>query len=106
MTNEWIEQIFKSRQAHIGGIVRRSVMSVKRFATIKELRHAVASRGFHMVRNGDQFVIFLQYPRLEDCALSRRYVWELSNDGFPRLDVPAICNSVSNDQPTIRSSVD
>jgi len=58
MKNEWIDQIFKSKQAHIGGIVRRSVMSVKRFATVKKLRNAVASRGFHMVRNGDQFVIF------------------------------------------------
>jgi hypothetical protein len=58
MENEWIGQIFKAKQAQLGGIVRRKVASVRRFATIMQLKSSVRSRGFHMVRNGDQFVIF------------------------------------------------
>ncbi len=65
MQNSWIEQIFDSQQAQQGGMVRRSVSSIRRFASINELIYAVRLRGFHMVRNGAQYVIFCNTRGLE-----------------------------------------
>lgn len=57
-SSEWINQIFGAQQAQLGGIIRRDVMSVHRYASEAELVAAVRARGFHMVRSGGQFVIF------------------------------------------------
>jgi hypothetical protein len=54
----WIGQVFTSQSARNGGIVRRKVSSVKKYATIKELKAEVKRQGFHMLRSGDQFLIF------------------------------------------------
>lgn len=57
-SNRWIAQIFSAQAAKKGGIVRRKVSSVKRYTTIKALRSEVKARGFHMLRSGDQYLIF------------------------------------------------
>jgi hypothetical protein len=57
-SNQWIEQIFESQQAKKGGIVRRKWNSVRRFASQAELVAAVKDKGFHIILNGDQYVIF------------------------------------------------
>lgn len=54
----WISQIFRSRAARNGGVVRRKIASVIEYASIDMLRAEVVRRGFHMVESGDQFVIF------------------------------------------------
>lgn len=54
----WIRQIFRSKAAQNGGVVRRSVDSVKQYATITALKAAVKAKGFHMLRSGDQYLIF------------------------------------------------
>lgn len=53
----WIDQIFEAQSAQEGGIVRRSVADVKKFASFKDLRSAVKARGFHLLRTGDQYVV-------------------------------------------------
>ncbi len=55
---KWIKQIFYALQVNKGGIVRRKIKSVLRYASEAQLVAAVKARGFHMVRSGDQFVIF------------------------------------------------
>ena len=54
----WIRDIFNAKQAITGGIVRRSIRSVKRYASVAALKAAVQRRGFHMIISGRQFVVF------------------------------------------------
>ncbi len=56
--SEWIEKIFEAKIVGRGGIVRRKIGSVARFASVAQLRAEVIQRGFHMVKVGDQFVIY------------------------------------------------
>jgi hypothetical protein len=55
---KWIRQIWNAKAAKNGGIVRRKVSSVKKYATVKDLKAAVKGKGFHMIRTGGQFMIF------------------------------------------------
>ena len=64
----WIAQIFRSKAARNGGIVRRSVDSVIEYASIAMLRAEVIRRGFHMIESGDQFVIFCNRGELKIVA--------------------------------------
>ncbi len=54
----WVDQIFQAREAKIGGCVRRHVADVQRYSSVEELIRAVRERGFHLVLNGSQFLIF------------------------------------------------
>jgi len=54
----WIAKIFTAKQVRNGGIVRRKVANVKKYATVKGLRLEVKRRGFHMVRTGGQYLVF------------------------------------------------
>ena len=58
LINPWIDQIFASNQARKGGVVRRKQNSVWSFASESELIDAAKSRGFHIIKNGNQYVIF------------------------------------------------
>lgn len=53
----WLNKVFKAGQVNKGGVVRRSVTSVKKYASIKELQNEVRIRRFHLLRMGDQYVI-------------------------------------------------
>jgi DNA-directed RNA polymerase sigma subunit (sigma70/sigma32) len=53
----WIKQIFTAGQANAGNIVRRSVHSVEKYSSVKDLKREVKSRKFHMAKIGDQYVI-------------------------------------------------
>src|SRR5258707_5734 len=56
--NAWIDQVFNAKSArNMGGIVRRSIKSVHKHASLDDLRKEVKIRGFHMVESGDQYVI-------------------------------------------------
>jgi hypothetical protein len=54
----WVDQIFQAREAKIGGCVRRHVADVQKYSSEEELTRAVKERGFHLVRNGNQYIIF------------------------------------------------
>lgn len=53
----WLDQLFSSRAALTGGVVRRKARDVDRMVGQVRLEQEVRSRGFHMVRIGDQYVI-------------------------------------------------
>ena len=57
MKNAWIQQIFDSRQAQSGGLVRRAISSVITYASLSELEDEVRLRGFHMFIVGAQVLI-------------------------------------------------
>lgn len=56
--DQWIARIFSARMADQGGVVRRKASWVYREVGVDRLTDEVRARGFHMVRSGDQFVIF------------------------------------------------
>jgi hypothetical protein len=56
--NAWITQIFQSDIAKRGGIVRRKLSSIDRYASRKALKAACKSRGYHIVEHGGQWLIF------------------------------------------------
>ena len=61
---QWIAQIFSARVAD-GGVVRRRATWVQREIGEDRLAHEVRRRGFHMVRSGDQYVIFCNAAGLQ-----------------------------------------
>lgn len=65
LSNPWIEQIFDSKQAQTGGVVRRKWNSVRRLASEAELITAANLRGFHIILNGDQYVIFCNKAEIQ-----------------------------------------
>lgn len=54
----WIVQIFTARSAAEGGIVRRKVADVERLVGRQRFLREVHRRGFRVVENAGQFVIF------------------------------------------------
>ena len=54
----WLEQLFSSRAARSGGVVRRSVRDVERLIGRARFRAELERRGFRAVENAGQFVIF------------------------------------------------
>ncbi len=56
--DRWISQIFSARAAAGGGIVRRSVADVDRLIGRARFLQEVRRRGFHVIENAGQFVIF------------------------------------------------
>ncbi len=56
--DRWIEQIFASREAQRGGVVKRKVRDVEHLVGRQAFTEAVARRGFQAVENHRHFVIF------------------------------------------------
>ncbi len=54
----WLRQIFTSRAAIDGGIVRRQVRDVERIVGRARFEAEVRRRGFRAVENAGQYVIF------------------------------------------------
>jgi len=54
----WLRQLFSSRAARDGGIVRRKVRDVERVLGRDAFMREMQRRGFSVVENGGQFVIF------------------------------------------------
>lgn len=54
----WIAQIFSARAAAEGGIVRRQVNDIDRLIGRDRFLHEVRRRGFRVVENAGQFIIF------------------------------------------------
>ena len=54
----WIKQIFQSQIAQRGGVARRKLTSIDKFATRAELKAECKALGYHIVQHGDQWLIF------------------------------------------------
>jgi hypothetical protein len=62
--DDWIAAVFSSQAAKGGGVVRRSVAWVDREVGRKRFMAEVKARGYHMVENGGQFVVFCNHARV------------------------------------------
>jgi hypothetical protein len=54
----WIQQIFETKLAKSGGTVRRKVRNVLTCGSVDELREECRKRKFHLIMNGDYFIVF------------------------------------------------
>lgn len=54
---EFINQIFEAKAVANGGIVRRKIANVQKYASFSYLLKEVEARGFHLIETGDQYVI-------------------------------------------------
>ena len=60
----WLRQVFSSKAARDGGIVRRSVRDVERILGRDAFAKEMQRRGFSVVENGGQFVIFCNHDEV------------------------------------------
>ncbi len=56
--DRWLIQLFSARAAAEGGILRRSVADVERLVGRDRFLWEIRRRGFRVVENAGQFVIF------------------------------------------------
>lgn len=56
--NEWMRQMFVSRTALDGGVIRRKISDVERIVGRDTFFAAMRKRGFRVVENAGHFVIF------------------------------------------------
>jgi hypothetical protein len=57
-SQEWIRQMFSTRTAIDGGVVRRKVSDVERLVGREAFFSAMRRRGFQVVENSGHFVVF------------------------------------------------
>ena len=56
--NEWVIDLFSSRAARSGSVVRRNVRDIERYVGLVEFKQELSRRGFHAIENAGQMVIF------------------------------------------------
>ena len=54
---DWLDQIFRAKAAHRGGVVRRKIADVEREVGRNALELEVRRRGFHLIECDRDFVI-------------------------------------------------
>jgi len=57
-SGHWISHLFSSHAAREGGVVRRKVRDVERIVGREQFLDEIRRRGFPVVENAGQFVIF------------------------------------------------
>jgi hypothetical protein len=57
-SDQWISHLFSSHAAREGGVIRRKVRDVERVVGRKAFLEEMRRRGFSVVENAGQFVIF------------------------------------------------
>ena len=61
----WIEQIFMTKSARRGGVVRRSISWVDREVGRDRFFSEVRNRGFRLIRTADQFIVICHRGSIE-----------------------------------------
>lgn len=56
--DHWVLHLFTSQSAQAGGVIRRKVRDVERFVGREPFLDEMKRRGFPVVENAGQFVIF------------------------------------------------
>ena len=56
-TDPWIAQMFSTRAAQKGAVVRRSIAWVDREVGRDHFKAEVRRRGFHLIQTADQFIV-------------------------------------------------
>lgn len=62
---KYIKRMFEATTARNGGIVRRKIANIKKYASVRYLLEEVEARGFHIIETGDQYVIFYNSESLK-----------------------------------------
>ena len=57
-SDQWVSHLFSSQAAREGGVIRRKVRDVERFVGRALFLDEMKRRGFPVVENAGQFVIF------------------------------------------------
>ncbi len=57
MPKTWTQRIFDSKIAKRGGLARRKISNIEKYSSRENLKSECKKRGFHIVENGDQWVI-------------------------------------------------
>jgi hypothetical protein len=57
-SQEWMRQMFATKTALDGGVIRRKVSDVERLVGRTEFLEAMKTRGFRVVENAGHFVVF------------------------------------------------
>ncbi len=61
----WVHQIFDAKSAKTGGVLRRKVASVEKYASEQKLVREVKRRGFHALRVEDHYLIICATGRFK-----------------------------------------
>lgn len=56
--DQWMRQLFSSKAACDGGVVRRKVRDVERIVGCARFEDELRRRGYRAVQNGAQYVVF------------------------------------------------
>ncbi len=56
--NEWVTDLFSSRAASSGGVVRRKCRDIERYVGRAEFEQVLQRRGYHAIENAGQMDIF------------------------------------------------
>jgi len=54
----WVNQIVQPNIAKRGGVVRRKISSLDKYASRSEVKKMAKLRRYHIVEHGDQWLIF------------------------------------------------
>ena len=57
-SDQWIFHLFSSQAAREGGVIRRKVRDVERFVGREQFLQEMKRRGFPVIENAGQFVVF------------------------------------------------
>ncbi|MCL3882852.1 N-(5'-phosphoribosyl)anthranilate isomerase [Marivita sp. GX14005] len=57
-SENWVRNVFSAKAVGRGGVLHRAVRDVERYVGREAFAQEVLKRGFTLVENGDQFVIF------------------------------------------------
>ncbi len=56
--DQWMLDLFRSKSAVSGGVVRRKLRDIERYVGLQEFEQELARRGYHAIENAGQLVIF------------------------------------------------
>jgi hypothetical protein len=56
--DQWMLDLFSSKSARSGGVIRRKTRDIERYVGKTEFEQELMRRGFHAVENAGQLVIF------------------------------------------------
>jgi hypothetical protein len=56
--DQWLRQLFSAKSAIDGGVIRRQVRDVERIIGCRAFEAEVRRRGYRLVENSGQYVIF------------------------------------------------
>lgn len=54
---EFINDMFRAKAARSGGIIRRKIANIEKYASFQDLAKEVEARGFHLIETGGQYVV-------------------------------------------------